>query len=62
MESFHWFVMDDKTFDVVKNPDKPLYDLFAIYNLVLGLMYFKIDNPTGVDVLLSSGHTPLNAS
>ena len=54
-ESSHWFVMGDMNFDM--NSDNPLYDLCVMYNLtnlVVGPTCFKSDNPTAVDVLLSS--------
>ena len=54
-ESSHWFVMGDIIFYM--NSDKPLYDLCVMYNLsnlVVGPTCFKNDNPTAVDVLLSS--------
>ena len=54
-ESSHWFVMGDTNFDM--NSDNPLCDLCVMYslsNLVVGLTCFKSDNPTAVDVLLSS--------
>ena len=54
-ESSHWFVMGDTNFDI--NSDNPLGDLCVMYslsNVVVGSTCFKSDNPTAVDVLLSS--------
>ena len=54
-QSSLWFVMGDTNFDM--NSDNPLCDLCVMYslsNLVNGPTCFKSDNPTAVDVLLSS--------
>ena len=54
-ESSHWFVMGDTNFDM--KTDNLLCDLCVTYNLknlVGGPTCFKGENPTAVDVLLSS--------
>ena len=54
-ESSHWFIMGDTNFDM--NADNLLCDLCVSYNLtnlVGGPTCFKGNNPSAVDVLLSS--------
>lgn len=54
-ESSHWFVMGDINYDM--NSENILGDLCVMYNLsnlVVGPTCFKSQNPSAVDVLLSS--------
>ena len=54
-ESSHWFIMGDTNLDM--NNEKSLCDICVVYdmsNLVDGATCFKGDNPSSIDVLLST--------